>query len=776
MNSKRVNASNQSFHSTILRSPGLILIALITLSLFIIEIQNAGAVCNTNTFYSNGFWNNVLGTPNCLEGTGTSQIRWGGYDWDCYDYDDKSGYGFVGRGSSGSPISVAPNNNVVIGTFTHYNRPIPAGSSIDGATLNIRLYVTGGSPSPVTFAFPMIHDETSNNPDRGCPTGCDYYGTYPELSCSGCSGSSGCPDLVTFGSSISDKTVTVAGQEYTLQFVGFKKAGETTIRTYFLTQEGCENSAELWFKFVCVNRAIAITKTTSPASPIPLNCPVTWTYTVTIPTGGNVPLNSVTVDDNQFSSANDPTYVSGDTNGNGWLDLTESWIFRKTGTSTGDPYSNSATATGTYAGVSVTSTPATSSYTGCRPVITFTPPSPVAYTCDATATIAAAISGCTGLTGMTYQWYKGTTLLNDGADYTGTKTATLTINTPTAGDAGTYRLVVTFYTGCTAAGEVSLSVTNCGRIKVDKVTDPSSATDSFSFTPSWASDFTLTNSQTPYDSGLIRPGTYTISELVPTGWDLTSVNCASTLGTSSCSGTGNSRTITLAAGDTVTVTFTDTKRSRILVDKVTIPSSASDSFSFTPSWDDVFTLTNSQAPYDSELILPGTYTVVESIPGLWALTGIGFSSSLGTSTVLYGSGSSFIHSTFQPSDTGAQVVLAAGDTVTLTFTDNKCQTADAGPDTEVCEANPVVLTGTATGETSVSWSVITGTPSALVWPYGGSNYKAQYTPPTGQTTAVLRFTAAGACSPSATDDVTINVVAHPVATIEILSPTGLTVE
>lgn len=71
---------------------------------------------------------------------------------------------------------------------------------------------------------------------------------------------------------------------------------------------------------------------------------VTWRYTVT--NVGNVPLSNVTVTDSV--SGVTPTYVSGDTNGDSILDLTETWIYETSGTAIGGDYSNIGKATGTY--------------------------------------------------------------------------------------------------------------------------------------------------------------------------------------------------------------------------------------------------------------------------------------------------------------------------------------------------------------------------------------------------------------------------------------------
>jgi hypothetical protein len=89
---------------------------------------------------------------------------------------------------------------------------------------------------------------------------------------------------------------------------------------------------------------------------------------------GNVPLSNVTITDNKPGVT--PAYISGDTNSNNKLDLTETWIFEASGTAITGNYSNTGTASGSYtdtAGHSRTDTETdTSSYFGASPQLRLT--------------------------------------------------------------------------------------------------------------------------------------------------------------------------------------------------------------------------------------------------------------------------------------------------------------------------------------------------------------------------------------------------------------------
>jgi len=138
------------------------------------------------------------------------------------------------------------------------------------------------------------------------------------------------------------------------------------------------------------------------------------------------------------------------------------------------------------------------------------------------------------------------------------------------------------------------------------------------------------NIQTSNNTGSVSiatppPGTYIVTETVPTGWDLTAMSCLETGGNSiSNSGPTGPSTITLIieAGETVTCTFTNTQRGQIVIAKTTDPAS-NDVFGFTSTSGTATPIPASftAAPGVPAVfnngganLLPGTYSVTEDDP------------------------------------------------------------------------------------------------------------------------------------------------------------------
>ena len=238
-----------------------------------------------------------------------------------------------------------------------------------------------------------------------------------------------------------------------------------------------------------------------------------------------------------------------------------------------------------------------------------------------------------------------------------------------------------------AAGDsVTCTFTNTkdGSIKVVKSASPADSTE-FGFTPSWTEteDTTLANGEMFSES--LGPGLYTVSEMLPVpaeGWSLTGIECLSDTGgaggsTFTYGGDGVFTVgdleagIQLAAGDSVTCTFTNTKDGSIKVVKSASPADSTE-FGFTPSWTETEDTTLANGEMFSESLGPGLYTVSEMLPVPaegWSLTGIECLSDTGGaggSTFTYGG-----DGVFTVGDLEAGIQLAAGDSVTCTFTNTK---------------------------------------------------------------------------------------------------------
>ena len=177
-----------------------------------------------------------------------------------------------------------------------------------------------------------------------------------------------------------------------------------------------------------------------------------------------------------------------------------------------------------------------------------------------------------------------------------------------------------------------------GTIIVHKTTNPSGDTQEFEFTSSTLSpsQFYLSDGELETFSDLVQ-GTYDVAEVVPPGWDLTDFYCDDG---------SDPGAIGLDPGETVNVYFENTQRGKIIVDKVTDPTGSSQSFDFTTDAGSPFSLTDTDTPWDSGWILPGTYYVSETVPVGWDLT-------------------SAVCSDGSPV---AAIVVSPGETVTATFT------------------------------------------------------------------------------------------------------------
>ncbi|MGL4474673.1 MAG: choice-of-anchor K domain-containing protein, partial [Shewanella sp.] len=158
--------------------------------------------------------------------TGLDQVRWGGSG---DSRDQKSGYGFI-TDSSGLSNSLNLNQDIKLGQFTHYNRPIPSGSAIgDGnnsttdATLTLSFTING---VVISFQIQVSHNETPNN------------GANPN-------------DIITILNPI--QVIEIDGTKYTVNILGFYPSGSAPIgdpTRVIETIEGQNSSFELYARIV----------------------------------------------------------------------------------------------------------------------------------------------------------------------------------------------------------------------------------------------------------------------------------------------------------------------------------------------------------------------------------------------------------------------------------------------------------------------------------------------------------------------------------------------
>ncbi len=206
---------------------------------------------------------------------------------------------------------------------------------------------------------------------------------------------------------------------------------------------------------------------------------------------------------------------------------------------------------------------------------------------------------------------------------------------------------------------IPVNISNCGQIKVVKVTDPSpdATNTSFSFV---LDDGALTNQGVPKnislkngesDTTVVFAGSsYSYAETVPAGWEFVSATCDN--GSGSLSGSTLSN-ISVSVDTLTTCTFTNRARGTIIVEKITDDGSGAFGFTSGTLSPSSFTLTTSSAGSggkDSKTfsnLSPGTYDVAETVPAGWNL----------------------VSATCSDGSAVSAIGLSAGETVTCTFHD-----------------------------------------------------------------------------------------------------------
>ena len=107
----------------------------------------------------------------------------------------------------------------------------------------------------------------------------------------------------------------------------------------------------------------------------------------------------------------------------------------------------------------------------------------------------------------------------------------------------------------------------------------------------------------------IAAGSYTVTESAPpAGWDFTNLVCVDEDSGSTVDLATRKANIDLDPGETVTCTYTNTKRGNIIIEKQTLPDGSPQQFTFTRSYGSNVQLSDGQQN-DSGFLAPGTYSV-----------------------------------------------------------------------------------------------------------------------------------------------------------------------
>jgi hypothetical protein len=199
----------------------------------------------------------------------------------------------------------------------------------------------------------------------------------------------------------------------------------------------------------------------------------------------------------------------------------------------------------------------------------------------------------------------------------------------------------------------------------------------------------------------VTAGQYDVSESALSGWDMTGNTCVD---------------VAVANGETKHCTITNTKRGHIIVDKVTYPAQSSQSFSFTAGGAGYssFSLTDAAAPNDQEVV-PGKYSVAETVPSGWAQT----------------------NAVCDSGETIADLDVEPGETVTCTFTNVK-------PDAKIT-LTPLTATNEVDDDHEVTATVLVDSGAGFVNAPNGTLMTFSFS----QNTAGAAFVGGSTCNTSA---------------------------
>ncbi len=167
--------------------------------------------------------------------------------------------------------------------------------------------------------------------------------------------------------------------------------------------------------------------------------------------------------------------------------------------------------------------------------------------------------------------------------------------------------------------------TKLGQITVTKEINGTNQPFTFNSDGFTLTDTTLADGESASSTVGLLPGTYKVSEVLPTGWEDPQIVCSVTGGNGSgYQITGLETTVTLKAGDTVACTYTNTEKARLKIIKTTSPAGQGP-FTFTDVDGNVTGLPTGLSDgesFTSDYLVGGTYNVEETIPAGWEIASI----------------------------------------------------------------------------------------------------------------------------------------------------------
>jgi hypothetical protein len=245
---------------------------------------------------------------------------------------------------------------------------------------------------------------------------------------------------------------------------------------------------------------------------------------------------------------------------------------------------------------------------------------------------------------------------------------------------------------------IPITLQNCGKVVIRKVTQPAGSSESFTFgksfgtSPATPDSFSLTGAAPgnvkTFDKVLFGSG-YTVEETqLPAGWEFVGIDCSASTGVTPVLA---GRTVTFEINDETDVldcTYTNRASATLRIDKVTDPAGDPQEFTFVPGAGlpaGNVLLADGTTPHAYSSLSPGPYTVTEQAPGAsWDLTAI---------ACRHTASSAAKAATVDLAARSVTVSLGAGDDVTCAFANRKRGSLEI---TKTDDADPAaVLAGAA---------------------------------------------------------------------------------